>query len=935
MTTRLSTGSEWRKWDLHIHAPDTRLENNYQKKNSEPDWDRFCEIIHNSDVAAIGITDYFSLDSFFIFKEKYSEKYPNDRERIFFPNLELRLHHAVHKSGAEVNIHLILPPTLSKDEADRLLYKLELFNKPPGADRNYTCAEAGKWTSEELKSALTTLSNIRTAIMDTFDGANSSNLENYALILVSGRDDGISPGRGVISPRKEAVIDIIDEGIHALFSRGADSNYWLKKDRIDSQNGSVSRPTFGGCDAHDFDGLEKMLGKTGDDNSRHWETTWVKADLSWEGLLQTLAEPESRVKITELKPDAKDAYRVIKAVEFDDDGSFPARIEFNSNLNAIVGSRSSGKSSLLAHIAYAVDPEDTQRQQEAAGVHPGPAAGHNWREVPSSYCRVIWNGEGDRGKVVYIPQNFLNKLSDDPLQVTRYIIPSIKAINPTLHGEYQSLCSRIKEINNSIESLVAQWFDAVARRDSLAGQLVSHGAEKAIEAQIEQLDRQITELRERSNLTEEDAETYRQVKDQITSLERDIATSDIEKDWLEGLTDVDEDSGKPLLKESALDISISFNSSNIEIPSSLQGYIETFKAEAQREIQDKLISLTTKLLDDSRKALAINSEEKNRLQGEHKALFDRFKANTSIATIEESRKIQKESLDQRRELESKRSTEDETIQSLVAKITTEIEERESAENVFVERFNNNVEGYGGLDFGIEVDHVDESLFDLMSKFDRSAKSDYISGRSDDAKFEISKIQDNVGSFLTQLESGSLKIKRAENPRSVAQSVLTENRDLRFSALLDEDVIGGFKASTMTPGKQSLFALTLILSDAGEDWPLLIDQPEDDLDSRSIYNEIVEFLKKQKQRRQILMVTHNANLVVGADAECVIVANRHGDDRRNVEERTFDYFSGALEHSSSIEEAEFELERQGIREHVVELLDGGSEAFKKRKEKYKL
>lgn len=166
-------------------------------------------------------------------------------------------------------------------------------------------------------------------------------------------------------------------------------------------------------------------------------------------------------------------------------------------------------------------------------------------------------------------------------------------------------------------------------------------------------------------------------------------------------------------------------------------------------------------------------------------------------------------------------------------------------------------------------------------------------------------------------------------------VLSAKPEIRFAAEMDGDTIGGFGSSTMTPGKQALFALTLILSDVGEDWPLLIDQPEDDLDSKSIYESVVKFLRRQKQRRQILMVTHNANLVVGADAELVIVANRHGADRPNEDARVFDYASGPLESIEIVENAEFELDRLSTRDHVVEILDGGEEAFRKRQQRYQL
>src|SRR5690606_16318430 len=114
-------------------------------------------------------------------------------------------------------------------------------------------------------------------------------------------------------------------------------------------------------------------------------------------------------------------------------------------------------------------------------------------------------------------------------------------------------------------------------------------------------------------------------------------------------------------------------------------------------------------------------------------------------------------------------------------------------------------------------------------------------------------------------------------------------------------IGGFSEPTMTPGKRALFALRLILVESEDTWPLLIDQPEDDLDSRSIYDDVVPFLKEKKKERQIIMVTHNANLVIGSDSEQVVVANRNGNDRRNEDGKEFNYLSGSLEHTQEKDE----------------------------------
>ncbi len=69
---------------------------------------------------------------------------------------------------------------------------------------------------------------------------------------------------------------------------------------------------------------------------------------------------------------------------------------------------------------------------------------------------------------------------------------------------------------------------------------------------------------------------------------------------------------------------------------------------------------------------------------------------------------------------------------------------------------------------------------------------------------------------------------------------------------------------------------------------------------------------------IIMVSHDANLVVGADAEQVIVTNRHGADRKNEDGRLFDYFSGSLEHTATRKETEIVLQSGGIREHACDI-----------------
>ena len=101
-----------------------------------------------------------------------------------------------------------------------------------------------------------------------------------------------------------------------------------------------------------------------------------------------------------------------------------------------------------------------------------------------------------------------------------------------------------------------------------------------------------------------------------------------------------------------------------------------------------------------------------------------------------------------------------------------------------------------------------------------------------------------------------------------------------------------------------------------DIPLFIDQPEDNLDNQSVYEILVTFLKKAKKRRQIIMVTHNPNLAVVADAEQIIHVSI---DKKN--KNDFDFCSGSIENPE-------------INDRVVKILEGTMPAFDNRRLKYR-
>jgi hypothetical protein len=117
---------------------------------------------------------------------------------------------------------------------------------------------------------------------------------------------------------------------------------------------------------------------------------------------------------------------------------------------------------------------------------------------------------------------------------------------------------------------------------------------------------------------------------------------------------------------------------------------------------------------------------------------------------------------------------------------------------------------------------------------------------------------------------------------------------------------------LSAGQQRSVLLSLLLC-AEKDEPLVLDQPEDHLDGRYIASAVVSHLEAAKERRQVLIATHSANLTVLGDAELVIpmqVVDGHGQP----------YAEGAVD-------------RPQTREEVCALLEGGAEAYRKRGERY--
>ena len=132
-------------------------------------------------------------------------------------------------------------------------------------------------------------------------------------------------------------------------------------------------------------------------------------------------------------------------------------------------------------------------------------------------------------------------------------------------------------------------------------------------------------------------------------------------------------------------------------------------------------------------------------------------------------------------------------------------------------------------------------------------------------------------------------------------------------IIDEN--GEIDINEGSPGQKSAAILAFILN-SGEN-PLIIDQPEDDLDNSLIYSLVVKSIRKMKSKRQIIIVTHNPNIPVLGDAEGIIVLERNNQGKVTFRKNKK---AGCIEEKL-------------IREGICEIMEGGEDAFRKREQKY--
>lgn len=196
----------------------------------------------------------------------------------------------------------------------------------------------------------------------------------------------------------------------------------------------------------------------------------------------------------------------------------------------------------------------------------------------------------------------------------------------------------------------------------------------------------------------------------------------------------------------------------------------------------------------------------------------------------------------------------------------------------------------------------KELLELIDPNDKTSVIDFIEDLTD-------RLEENDGNKQNPFN----QIKSSKNLQDLYDYVfglkyLNEKYELKFANKSIEQ---------LSPGERGAALIVFYLLLDNDDKPLIIDQPEDNLDNQSVYEILVPFIKQAKKKRQLIIVTHNPNLAVVSDAEQVIHVNI--DKESNY---TFSFSSGSIEEPK-------------INKGIVDILEGTMPAFDKRKIKYLL
>lgn len=1023
-------GSTWKKWDLHVHTPSSVVHN--YPGNEDEAWDAFLADLEAlpPEFKAIGINDYIFVDGYERVRKAKLEQGRLTNIDLILPVIELRLDKfggvvKKDKDGnysktdwSRINLHVIFdalePDVIRQQFLGSLFASYDLI--PDSTNLK------GQWKGAISRDSLTELGQM------IIDAAPADKKADYASPLEEGfnnlcvsldkvidaLDKHYLAGKHLIAVGKtewanlkwdgQSIAEkrnVINKADLVFTASNNPAEYAAARKSLTDSN--VNDTLLDCSDAH---ALSSSTNKDRIGNC----FTWIKADATFDGLLQALAEFKDRVFIGDTPPKRLlvEANRTKYASKIRinriagsalADPWFNVDMPLSHDLVAIIGNKGSGKSAMADIAALAGDTKNfksfsflndkrfrnprnklAQHFVGALGWHdrteserpldkdPSETSVERVKYLPQSYLETLCNELGDGGsetfdtelrKIIYthVPEEDrlgytsmdelldfkvaeidsarrqlikeISKTNFDILQTERRLTPEFK------QSLQEQLDAKLAELKSHEESKPTPVEDPTASEEAMEESKAATEKIEALEAELRSVRDEEMQLRDKKAV---------ETKRQAVLIRIGQAIANHKKAHDQFVAELE-----PMLAEAG---------SDIKAAELVDLRIDTSKTEALGKATKATIAAIDAALDSQeptglvKRRLAAEAsiaEIKSKL-GEKQRLYVIFKEQ--VAKWERAKEELMGAKDKAQSIEWFKA-EIESLGALPNKLAEHKANRVELAKKVHEQIAKTVDEYRRLygpvqdfvksaaqmdmplpldfDVRIEESEFQEQFFLRINRQSRGSFSgvdesnQLMRGLLKEAEF--GDVESTVAFLATiddmlhfdRRESGGGRetkitdqLRRGGEPQDIydylyGMSYLAP----RYSLTFDKQEI-----SQLSPGERGLLLLVFYLLVDKDDIPIIIDQPEENLDNQTIYKVLVKCIKAAKQRRQVIMVTHNPNLAVVCDAEQIICATC--DKATN----TFKYVSGGIESPE-------------IKAKVVEILEGTEPAFKNRKQKYGL
>lgn len=1020
--TSYSKGSEWRKWDLHIHTPASfhwngpKFTDNPCSSDNISLIDEMIEALNAAEPQVFAIMDYWTFNGWFALKHRLSQSDAPKLKKTVFPGIELRL---VAPMEGRLNAHVLFSDEVDdqvlKDFRAELMvalidrplsdYSLKCLARKVGKDLLQTkgykkeevdtndaiALESGskiaEITCESYKKAIKNVPNdmaIGFMPFNTNDGlADVKWQEHYAYVL------GLFDTSPIFETR------IVDSWAAFVGVETEINKTWIEN--FQNALSNIPRLAVSGSDAHRFIGHAGNNDKRGYGDFPSGKATWIKANPTFEGLRQAIREPAKRSFIGECPLKKKifneNKSRFIDRLEINkiQEATLPenwldeTKLTFSPDLIAIIGNKGSGKSA-LADITALLG--NSKQSRHFSFLKKNRFRGRSGDPAKQFAAKVFWADDQILEKnlnenpaienielVKYIPQGHFEELcnahvsgqSDAFEKELRTVIFShaddsirlgaldfdqlIEQQENALRSRLDDLRIDLQKINRQIVSIESQMSPEtkktiielasqqqrrldehlkiepieIAKPTDIPSLEQQEASDKLAQISLEIDEIKITERKNHNELTLLAAKkkACKNIREQISLVKRSVQ---------QFMVEVEKDS-------KILDIEPN-NIIKLDINEELIDQAETSIQKNESDIQQANIDLKAnkeKLIESQRPLSALL----NGPQQAYQKYLDEFKIweekrdnLLGSKEIPESLIGLKDRIAQLEKLPKQRSVMQKNRIRLTEQIFDTLDEqRRNREELFkpVQQLilkNKLIRNEYKLQFRAELDSTSEFISNQLFSIVKQNIGEFRGEAERNAVIrELTDTHDlstkkSLIEFITELHD---KLESAANGQIGINSLLRKNRFAteaydfifgleylkpRYTLMFQDAQIG-----QLSPGQRgALLLIFYLLVDKGNT-PIILDQPEENLDNETIVSLLVPVLEEAKQNRQILMVTHNPNLAVVCDAEQIIHCKF---DRKNG--NRIIYTSGAIE-------------CRAINKKVVDVLEGTMPAFDNRKIKY--